>query len=69
MKKNIPKETVDIIAELKRVCYEGESYCNSFSPSEKSFVEHFWNNPETYYCIAFDKNGNELDDNQLDYVS
>lgn len=60
----IPKDTVGISAELKGICYEEERYCNSFSPTDKDMVEHFWNNPETYVCTAFDKNGNEIGDNQ-----
>ena len=60
----IPKDTVHITAELKGSCYEGERYCTSFSPADKSMVEHFWNSPETYVCTAFDKDGNDVGDNQ-----
>lgn len=60
----VPKDTVNIIAELNGICYEGERYCNSFSPTEKDMVEYFWNNPKAYVCTAFDKNWNEIGDNQ-----
>ena len=60
----IPKNTINITAELKGTCYEGERYCNSFSPTDKGMVEHFWNNPKTYVCTAFDKYGNDIGDNQ-----
>ena len=60
----IPKGTVWISAELKGSCYEEERYCNSFSPNEKDMVEHFWNDPRTYVCTAFDENDNDIGDNQ-----
>ena len=60
----IPKGTVWISAELNGSCYEEERYCNNFSPNEKDMVEHFWNDPRTYVCTAFDKDGNDIGDNQ-----
>lgn len=60
----IPKNTINITAELNGSCYEEERYCNSFSPTDKDMVEHFWNSPKTYICFAFDKDGNEIGDNQ-----
>ena len=44
----VPKDTASISAELKGICYAEERYCNSFSPTDKGMVEHFWNSPETY---------------------
>lgn len=64
MSKQIPKDTDRISAWLKGPCYEGEEYCNSFSPNDKSLVDHFWDDPKTYLCIAFDKDGNDIGDNQ-----
>ena len=54
MSRQIPKDAVLIRAELNGSCYEEERYCNSFSPNDKDDVEHFWNDPKTYLCIAFD---------------
>ena len=61
---SIPKDTVWISAELKGSCYEDERYCNSFSPNDKNLVDYFWNDPKTYLCIAFDKDDNDIGDNQ-----
>jgi len=60
MSIKIPKGTVWISAELNGSCYEEERYCNSFSPTDKDMVEHFWNNPKVYLCIALD----DIGDNQ-----
>jgi hypothetical protein len=60
----VPKDTVSIYAELKGSCYEEERYCNSFSPTDRDMVEHFWNNPKVYLCIALDENGNDIGNNQ-----
>lgn len=64
MSRQIPKDTVWISAELKGSCYEGERYCNSFSPDDKNLVEHFWNELKTYLCTAFNKDDNNIGDNQ-----
>ena len=64
MSKQISNSTDQILAYLKAPCYEGEEYCNSFSPNEKDMVEHFWNDPKTYLCIALDENSNDIGDNQ-----
>ena len=66
MSRQIPKDTVLISAELKGSCYAEERYCTSFSPNDKNFVEHFWNDPKTYLCIALDKDFNDIGDNQKD---
>lgn len=67
MSRQIPKDAVLIRAELNGSCYEEERYCNSFSPNDKDDVEHFWNDPKTYLCIAFDKDDNDVGDNQEEY--
>ncbi len=68
MSKQIPKDTFHISAWLKGPCYEGEEYCNSFSPDNKEFVDYVWNDPYTYLCIAFDEEDNDIGDNQEETV-
>lgn len=65
----IPEGTVDIVAYIntnKHSCYEGEEYCNSFPPSDKELVRHFWESPDWYFCYAVNNKGDIIGDNQED---